>query len=220
MSWDNKYKGNNRVWGDDPSELATLAVKYLQAVGLNDERLSILDVGCGYGRDASFLSQHLKCKVLGIDPSQEAIKMAKETCAGQSGIEFRQSVFTEIDGGAFDVILASNLYHLLKTGERQSLRETIKRLLDPGGLLFLGALSTNDPQGYGKGVPVPGKAHTFEYKGYSHFFTRDELRQDFGFLTIRELYEHEYYEARARGEAHHHILWVLVGRFGIRQGVE
>jgi len=215
MSWDDKYKGNNRVWGDGPSELAALAVRYLQAIEWDGEGLSILDVGCGYGRDAGFLAKHLNAKILGIDPSTEAIKMAKGACSGESGIEFRQSGFAEMGDGAFDVILVSNLYHILDKDERQRLRETIKRLLEHKGLLFLGALSTNDPQEYGKGVPVPGETHTFENRGYRHFCTRDELRRDFGFLTIRELDEHEYYEARARGEAHHHVLWVLVGERGL-----
>ncbi len=115
----------------------------------------------------------------------------------------------------FDVILVSNLYHILGKDERQSLRETLKRLLEHRGLLFLGALSSNDPQEYGKGVPIPGEAHTFENKGYRHFCTREELRQDFWFLVIRELDEYEYYEARAEGKAHHHILWVLVGERGL-----
>ena len=211
MSWDDKYEGDNRMWGDGPSELAALAVGYLQAIGWDEERLRILDVGCGYGRDARFLASHLNCTILGIDPSQEAIKMAKDACAGQSRIEFRQSSFTEVDDETFDVILVSNLYHILNKDERSRLREAIKRLLKPGGLLFLGALSTDDPQEYGKGVPVSGEAHTFEHEGYRHFCTRDELRRDFGFLAIRELYEHEYYEPRATGDAHHHVLWVLVG---------
>jgi len=215
MSWNDKYKGNNRVWGDGPSELAALAVRYLHEIGWGGERLCIMDVGCGYGRDAVFFTKHLNANILGIDPSAEAIKMAQATCLGKSGIEFRQSGFAKVGDEVFDVILVSNLYHILDRDERQRLRETLRRLLRREGLLFLGALSTNDPQEYGKGVPVPGEAHTFENEGYRHFCTRDELRRDFGFLAIRELDEHEYYEARAKGEQHHHVLWVVVGERGL-----
>ncbi len=88
MSWDDKYKGNNRVWGDGPSELAALAVRYLQAIGWDEESLSILDVGCGYGRDAGFFAKQLNGKILGIDPSAEAIKWQKTPVQGKAGSSF------------------------------------------------------------------------------------------------------------------------------------
>ena len=83
--------------------------------------------------------------------------------------------------------------------------------LKPGGLLFLSTLSVRDPEHYGKGSPVPGEPNSFVDKVYLHLFAREELMHDFGFLEIKELYEHEYAEPRATGEAHHHILWILNG---------
>jgi len=86
MFWDKMYKGNNRIWGEEPSELAVFAVYYLKTLELNDKILSILD-----------------------------------------------------------------------------------------------------------------------------FCTRNELGNEFNFLKIKELYEHEYYEPHSTGEVHHHISWILIG---------
>jgi len=44
MFWDKMYKGNNRIWGDEPSELAVVAVYYLKTLELDDKIFSILDL--------------------------------------------------------------------------------------------------------------------------------------------------------------------------------
>lgn len=209
--WDDKYEGGNRIWGDGPSELAKVAVECLRAGDRHSESLSVLDIGCGYGRDAAYLSRQLACCVMGVDISTEAIRMARQACAGMSNVEFRCWEFAQAQDRGYDVILVSNLYHLLQRDERRRLRATVARGLKPAGLLFLGALSTSDRQDFGKGAPVPSEPDSFVGKVYRHFCTRDELVEDFGFLSIRELYEHEYDEPHANGVAHHHVCWILVG---------
>jgi hypothetical protein len=109
------------------------------------------------------------------------------------------------------MVFASNFYHLLKMEERQALRDTIKKRLKPGGMLFLSMLSPNDPEHFGKGKPVENEDNSFQDETFLHFCTREELERDFSFLSIKELSEHEYYEPRSNGEVHHHILWLLMG---------
>jgi len=166
--------------------------------------MEILDIACGYGRDALYLAGSINCCVLGIDNSNEAVDI--EAC-----IEFRCYDFTQAPERKFDVVFASNLYHLLRPEERQALRNIICKCLKSQGTLFLSTLSPNDPEHGGKGKPVDSEANSFVDQRYLHFCTREELEQDFGFLTIRELSEHEYYEPRSDGEVHHHIIWLLMG---------
>lgn len=153
MFWDDKYKGSSRIWGDKPGELAVAAVKCLQTLGLNEKNLSILDIGCGYGRDIIYFSKHLKCTVLGIDISKEAVDIARNSYR-ESNIKFRHCDFAELNENRYDVIFTANLYHLLRPAKREQLIKKIKKNLRPGGLLFLNALSTKDPEEYGKGIPV------------------------------------------------------------------
>ena len=49
-------------------------------------------------------------------------------------------------------------------------------------------------------------------KVYLHFCTRNELGNEFYFLEIKELCEHEYYEPHFTGEVHHHISWIQIGK--------
>lgn len=213
MTWDNTYITSRHVWGDRPSELAVFTGDYLRVIRVQYENMEILDVGCGYGRDALYLAQSVKSKVLGIDNAREAIKMARKALVGdiESRVKFRCCDFKKVTGHEFDIVFASNLYQLLDIEERRSFRDMIKRSLKRNGMLFLSALSTSDPQHFGKGKCIKNESNSFQDERFLHFCTREEIEKDFSFLTIKELFEHEYNEPRSNGETHHHISWLLLG---------
>jgi SAM-dependent methyltransferase len=192
--------------------LAVITVKYLQNHRLNKKFLNIIDIGCGYGRDCLYLARHLNCRVFGIDTSQKAIEILKNSIAEPytKAIEFKCCNFTDFNQCKYDIVFASNLYQVLQGRQREELGEKIANLLKPEGLLFLNNLSTNDPEEYGKGEPCPDEPHSFINNKYLHFCTREELEEDFRFLSIKELYEREYDEPRAQGKTHHHISWILI----------
>ena len=215
MSWDDQYTRYKHLWGDKPSELAIFAIAYLRRQRFQTERMNIIDIGCGYGRDALHLLQHTGCRILGIDNSPKAIEMALTICSKepQLNIRFNCCSFTELMSKEFDVVFMSNLYQLLKPHERAELRDAIRRVLQPSGLVFLSTLSVNDPEHHGKGTPVANDKNSFVDEKYLHFCTRPELEQDFSFLNIAELHEHRYEESRATGQSHHHISWMLAGQY-------
>jgi SAM-dependent methyltransferase len=213
MTWDNTYRNHKQVWGDKPSELATFACNYLQGIKPSCKDVEILDLGCGYGRDAIYLARNTEGNVLGIDNSSEAIEMARKALADdlESRARLECCDFRQMADGKFDIIFVSNFYQLLKAEERNALRNIIKKKLKPGGTLFLSAFSTGDPEHFGKGKRIDSEDNSFHDERFLHFCTREELERDFNFLTIKELVEHEYCEPRSNGEIHHHVLWLLLG---------
>ncbi|RJS86440.1 class I SAM-dependent methyltransferase [Methanophagales archaeon] len=78
MSWNNVYKEAGNIWGERPGGLAIAMVKYLRGHKTNDNMIRILDIGCGYGRDALYFLGHFRCEILGIDISEKTIDMAKK----------------------------------------------------------------------------------------------------------------------------------------------
>jgi cyclopropane fatty-acyl-phospholipid synthase-like methyltransferase len=214
MSWDNTYRDHQRVWGDRPSALATFASHYLRGVKSSDKNIEILDIGCGYGRDATFLARGIGCHILGIDNSSEAIEMAKKALAAdlKPRVRFQCCDFGKIPEEKFEIIFASNFYHLLNKDERQAFRDTIRKRLKPGGMLFLSTLSPRDPEHYGKGKRIENEDNSFQDQRFLHFCTKEELESNFSFLSIEELSEREYYEPRSTGEVHHHFIWILTGK--------
>jgi cyclopropane fatty-acyl-phospholipid synthase-like methyltransferase len=214
MNWDDEYAGNRKIWGDVPSELAIIMVDYLRKNNIGRRRFMVLDIGCGYGRDEVYLSKHLNCDIKAIDSSQKSISTAQNTVSELKigNVDFANCDFSELAEDRYDVLFISNLYHSLKEQERKGLRNKIKNLLEFKGLLFLNALSINDPEEYGKGALVENEPHSFQGKKYLHFCTGEELRSDFDFLSMRELYEHKYDEPHYQGKSHHHISWILIGQ--------
>ena len=114
--------------------------------------------------------------------------------------------------GQFDVIFASNLYQVLMPSDRSSFIEFVRKHLKPAGTLFLGTMSTGDPEHFGKGQPIESDPNSFKDEKYLHFSGRRELERAFGFLTIREMVEHEFYEPRSNGATHHHKSWLLMAQ--------
>jgi cyclopropane fatty-acyl-phospholipid synthase-like methyltransferase len=212
--WDKIYGRDKRVWGDQPSELALFTCTYLKESSQFRKRedIFVLDLGCGYGRDAIFLAQNMPCHILGLDNSAKAIEMARETLPKEidKRIEFLCYDFSHVSD-KYDVIFASNLYQILRPEERAQLRETVKRCLNGGGLLFLSSFSVRDTQHSSRGIAVEGEPHTYLDKKYIHLCTRAELETDFDFLDISALFEREFYEIRST-ENHHHVCWILMGK--------
>ena len=209
MSWDAEYSKNAQIWGERPSELALETAKRLARS--KGRPLSVLDVGCGYGRDTIYLSKGLGFGVLGIDVSPKAVELARENAAKAQArdAEFEVADFRDLSG-QFDAVLVSNLYHLLDPQGRRDLAVHASRLLAPGGRLFLNAISVRDGEHFGVGTPVPGEENTWVDGKYVHLSAGAELRRDFSALRVAELFEHEYEEPHLGARTHSHVAWILV----------
>jgi SAM-dependent methyltransferase len=201
-----------------PSELGIAAVAYLQQQSSIPKPLSILDIGCGNGRDAFYFAEKLRCTVLGIDIAEEAIQSALHAArtAPKDNLDFQCRHFMDLTGVKYDIVHTASVYFFLRKRERAALRETIRRILNPNGLLFLSTLSVSDTEYYGKGTPVHGDCNSFLYEDspgervYLHFSTRDKLVEEFWFLEIKELYEHHEYDPQVKGPVNY-IPWILIG---------
>jgi len=215
--WDGLYRAGGEIWGGTPSELVAVAVERLRTLGPAAANLTLLDLGCGYGRDAVALWHALGLAIVGVDGAARAIEMARAALPTGARIEYRcANLADSACAGAgrprFDAVYCSNVYQLLGPAERAALRVTVRDQLAPGGLFFLSTLSTRDPQHAGKGRPVRGEPGSFVERTYLHLCRREELAGDFDFLRLERLDEIAYREERLAGAPHDHVSWVVVGR--------
>jgi hypothetical protein len=65
--WDGLYRAGGEIWGGTPSELVAVAVERLRTLGPAAANLTLLDLGCGYGRDAVALRHALGLAIVGVD---------------------------------------------------------------------------------------------------------------------------------------------------------
>lgn len=97
---------------------------------------SVLDLGCGNGRLFKFLSREGVKSYLGIDNSEGLIKLAKSE---NSKAKFLCKDFSKkiVLGRKFDAIFAIASFHHLPRKDQLSVLKNWKKLLKPGGYLFM-----------------------------------------------------------------------------------
>ena len=213
--WDGRYAAGGRLWGDGPSELARLVAARLG--GRVSKDVSILDLGCGYGRDSVYLARELGCHVLGADPSPAAVAEARRRRPGILPMDLEwevagaEALAAASPARTFDIVYASNIYQLLRPWDRLAFAAAVSLLARPGGLLYLSTLSPRDPQHYAVGRSVQGEERSWIEHVYLHFCTAEELRDDFPAFEVLDLEERAYEETNIRG-AHRHTSWFFEGR--------
>lgn len=217
--WERTYSQEGKRWGDEPGELARVAVARLRGKGAGAAAAGsagpprILDVGCGYGRDAVHLARELGAAVVGIDPAAKAIELARELAPTDLSLEYRRAVVEDVHDGPYDAVFVANTYHVLRPPARLALAVRVPALLRPAGLFFLSALAVGDPEHYGRGRPVAGDQESWlDGDRYLHFSSPEALEREFGELRIEQLVRHAFTEPHAGGTAHEHVHVLLVAR--------
>jgi SAM-dependent methyltransferase len=108
-------------------------------LGLPEERRRALDFGCGVGRHARVLAEHFD-SVVGVDVSEEMIRLARGLNEGIEGLEFVVNADERLAGmpsGEFDLVQSQLvLQHLPGEDVILGYIGEMLRVLRPGGLLF------------------------------------------------------------------------------------
>lgn len=97
----------------------------------------IIDLGCGYGLLANYLSLRLKsARIIGLDLNPKRIKIAQETVKSRKNIEFLLKDVTLEVPSCSGVILSDFLHHLSVNTQNYLLRNIFNKL-DRGGVLVI-----------------------------------------------------------------------------------
>jgi 2-polyprenyl-6-hydroxyphenyl methylase / 3-demethylubiquinone-9 3-methyltransferase len=140
----NKFSQHAAYWWDTSGPLKTLH-------DINATRLdfiaqyspfnntTVLDVGCGGGILSEGMAQ-LGAKVIGIDASEEAVQVARQHALKNNlNIDYEHLPIEDYEHLGFDVITCMEMLEHVHNPEL--VLEHCKRLLKPGGLLFLSTIS-------------------------------------------------------------------------------
>ncbi len=179
--WDTAWNGRR---GD-----ANVFAREVLQVTDHPKGKTLLDIGCGDGRDALLFAE-AGFHVTAIDYSSSGIDRLKK--ANPSLTALQQDIRSiDFSTASFDVIYAHLSIHYFDDLTTRRIVNTIHRMLKPGGTFFVKCKSTKDPL-YGKGVLVGGD--TYDYGHVRHFFSEVYLRhllRDFRIIVVRE-YESAY----------------------------
>lgn len=97
----------------------------------------ILDVGCGHGTFSRMLAQKFpKTKILGVDPSDHKIAIAKSKSSNIPNATYKISYLKDIDS-AFDCIVIMDVLYLMPNNEKNQTLKLCLKLLKKNGLLLI-----------------------------------------------------------------------------------
>jgi SAM-dependent methyltransferase len=158
------------LWGFSPSPTAKILAKALLDSNLRrSERIEIVDLGCGYGRDSLYFVE-LGFDVIGIDLSRNAIALARQAYKKRqaSGIPLFGSasfhagdicsVFKSRIGQKVSAFFSNRVLHLLADADFCDVTREAIRYLERGALF---CVSGRSPDDFDAALMewIPGKEH-------------------------------------------------------------
>ncbi len=141
--WDNEYKNADHLkLSTDHSEDLEKFTRYVIRLKRGDilgVGQSVLDVGCGNGRNLIFLAREFGMAGIGYDISNSAIDIAEGASRDFSLSYTARSIagVLAVPDNSQSLVLDMMTSHFLSKDERTFLRDEIHRVLQPGGFMFM-----------------------------------------------------------------------------------
>lgn len=143
--WESEYRHSKLVTKDDAPQKDTLKfIKWLRKEhDIDIDGLAVLDIGSGTGRNSNHLAAE-GAKVIGIEISDSALKIAEERARGKEKNvrHFKHDIGAPypFDDDSFDVALDVLSSNSLDEDEREVYASEVHRVLKPGGWFYVKAL--------------------------------------------------------------------------------
>lgn len=97
----------------------------------------ILDLGCGYGYLANYLSLEGRRYVVGNDTSADRVAVARETIGDRKNIEFVQTDFRMLSVEPFDGVVIADVLHHIPYEDQPAVLEDLHKKLKTEGILVI-----------------------------------------------------------------------------------
>lgn len=170
--WDKYYENNEAPI--EASLFAQWVLQYLQ------KGKSILELGCGNGRDSLFFYKN-GLNVTGIDASSKSINELSKSFGTEGNLCFICDDFvcsSTIFSGQYDYVYSRFSLHAINKEQELEVIQNVFKVLKQGGKFFIEVRSVNDEL-YGKGKKVDEDSYI--YNGHYRRFIRissllDELK--------------------------------------------
>jgi len=128
------YEGEDYYWGLEP---APFLDELIDAAGKNATELSVLDIGCGEGKDAIYMAQK-GCKVSAFDVTESGIRKTK-LLAEKRNVSIDAFVADindfEIEN-QFDVVYSTGTIQYLFNENIPSFFDKVSKITKIGGLVY------------------------------------------------------------------------------------
>jgi len=150
---------------------------------IKNKRLkTVLDLGCGGGRDSQYFSR----KGLVVTALDMATGEQQQEKLKRNNIRFIKSDIGDIrlKDDSFDMIYAHLSLHYFDNKKTEKILGNLYKILKPGGYIFIKCKSIDDPL-FGKGKMIENNFYDFGHT--RHFFSKEYMREklkDFRIIKI------------------------------------
>ncbi len=174
--WTNYYKKQNEPFQE--SLFASYCIKQWLKPGV-----SLLELGCGNGRDAVYLSKH-GINVTAVDQCAEEIDFLNNRFGGKN-LNFKCADFSDLKfRKKFDAIYSRFTLHAISKQQEIKTLNWCANHLNENGLLLIEARGTQN-EIYGMGEKVSGEADAFIYEGhYRRFLNAADVNKQINDLGL------------------------------------
>ncbi len=175
--WDTIYASRSLVSTIDYAQYVASHIK-------PSSHPSLLDIGCGDGRDSLFFAQQ-GFSVTAVDFSEIAIaKLLKQSSAITTFVQDIRTI--DFPEQSFDVVYAHLSLHYFDDQTTDAIFQTIYRILRKDGLFFIRCKSIHDPF-YGQGTKIGKDMFFLEHE--RHFFSCEYMREKLHHFDVLSLQE-------------------------------
>jgi len=190
--WETTFSRRQEMFGEGPSEAGRKAAEVFREAN----KLSILELGAGQGRDTLYFAQN-SFQVCALDYSQRGLAAIRNKAATLGLSESVSTVCHDIRNplpfpdSHFDACYSHMLFCMaLTTADLERLAREVRRVLSPGGLCIYTVRHTGDAH---YRIGIHRSEDMYEVGGFIvHFFDRakvERLAEGYEILEIEEFEE-------------------------------
>lgn len=178
--WKNIYSKQSE------GELPSLFARYITE-NLNIEGKSIIELGCGNGRDAIFFA-NANAHVTAVDQCDNIIELLDLRFQKVDNLKFICTDFTCLDNNTkYDIVYSRFTLHSISKAQEENVVNWAYRNLNPNGKLCIEVRGQKN-EIYKVGLPVEGEPDAFilndHYRRFLHFESFCKELEEIGFKLV------------------------------------